>query len=82
MWILRNRLDLPLLQRLVGGIGGVPGAGGLQAPPRPPLFGIHRPVALCGTGMDKKEELSDDDDKGKTMNFLLDNLKKIKWCFS
>ena len=65
-----------MLQRLVGGIGGVPGVGGLQAPPRPPLFGIHRPVALCGMGMDKKEELSDDDDKGNNIFICLERLER------
>ena len=34
----------------------------LQAAPRPPFLGLHRPVPL--QGHEKKEELSDDDDKG------------------
>ena len=57
-----------MLQRLVGGIGSLPGGlpgglpAGLGSAPRPPFLGLHRPIPL-NVG-EKKDDLSDDDDKG------------------
>ncbi|XP_023343669.1 homeobox protein Dlx2a [Eurytemora carolleeae] len=54
----RNRLDLPLVQRIVG-LGGV---HSLQSPRPAYMGGLPRPLPSLHQEKDRKEDMSDDDD--------------------